>query len=62
MSDIFARSYIGGRDLFFGVPNLKGATIEKQASTEDNDDYITILTIKDVRGFTHTLQIRQQKV
>jgi hypothetical protein len=60
MSIIIARTYSGGRDLCIGM-DLTDAKIISQESNQDGENYETILTIKDVRGFEHKLIIVQEK-
>lgn len=60
---LIARTTMGGRDLFHGCPNLKGATIEDvlYPECEDNYYYQTELVIKDKQGLTHKIIIRQER-
>lgn len=56
---IIARTYIGGKDLYCGVPNLKGATIVDVHSHKDMDTYSTVLVIQDKDNREHTIMIKQ---
>lgn len=60
MSVIIARTYSGGKDLCIGM-DLTDAVITNQESNHDGEDYETTLTIKDKRGFEHTIIIKQGK-
>ena len=60
MGVIIARTYSGGRDLFYAVPNLLDAKITNIIYEKNNDDYITELVIEDVDGLTHKLFIKQE--
>jgi hypothetical protein len=61
MSVIVARTHSGGRDLYMGVPDLKGAKVVEVESVEDGSDYNTTLTLETTRGNTCKLIIVQEK-
>ena len=60
MSVIVTRTYSGGRDLCIGL-DLTDAVVTSQDSRQTEDDYENTLTIKDVRGFEHTLIVKQER-
>lgn len=57
---IIARTYSGGKDLYYDLPSLEGARIVKVTHNRDNSDYITNLILVDPNGTSHILQIRQE--
>lgn len=58
---MIARTYSGGRDLFYGVPNLVGAKIISYDIEEKVDDYVTVLNILTANNKLFNLSIRQEK-
>jgi len=61
METLITRTYYGGQDLFYGVPNLENAVVSKVETREDQDDYITELTMNLSNGNTYVLIIKQNK-
>lgn len=60
MSDLFTRSYIGGKDLYFGIPDLKDAKIIDVINSKTCDDYVTELVIEGVNGKVHKIIVMQE--
>ena len=61
MNCIIAKTLSGGKDLYYGIPNLEGATIVSSEGKNTEDYYETKLTIKTSEGSDFTLFIRQDK-
>lgn len=57
MSNIIARTYMGARNLYHGIPNLKDAIIIDVIYEEE--EYITTLILKDIKGQEHKITIAQ---
>ena len=53
---------MGGRDLYYRVPDLTAAIITKQSSVKTPDDYQTTLTLETPDGETHEIIIVQERV
>lgn len=62
MALLIARTQMGGRDLYYGVPDLTAAIITKQSSVKTPDDYQTTLTLETPDGETHEIIIVQERV
>ncbi|GAB6989503.1 hypothetical protein [Paenibacillus pini] len=60
MNTLIARTSIGGRDLYFGVPNLEGASIVSVKESKTTDDYCTELTLYLKNESTMKLLIKQE--
>jgi hypothetical protein len=60
MNLLIARTIFGGKDLYYGVPNIEGATISKVESNKTEDDYCTELTLNLISGSTMKLVIKQE--
>lgn len=61
MTSITAYSYIGGKDLYMGVPDLDGAVLISDTQEEDENYYATKLTFKLKNGLDFALVIKQEK-
>lgn len=64
MTHIIARTHMGARDLFHGVPNLKWATIIEVVHPQSpvagtSPEFGTTLIIKDTKGQIHKITIAQ---
>lgn len=55
MSNIIARTYMGARDLYHGIPNLKDAVIIDVIYEEE--EYRTTLILRDISGQEHQITI-----
>ena len=58
---IIARSQMGGRDLYYGVPNVKGATIEEVMKNDHGNmgRYETSLVLRLTNGNKFNIMIVQ---
>lgn len=58
---IIARSQMGGKDLYYGLPNVKGATVEEVHNSDHGNmgRYETSLVLKLVDGREFTIMIVQ---
>lgn len=61
MSRIVSRSYMGGIDLYHGIPNLTDGKITNIEYSKNTDDYITELEIETVDGNKHSIVIMQER-
>jgi hypothetical protein len=61
MSKLVAYTNIGGRDLFFGVPDLNGAVMEECSTINNDYYYITVITFVKENGALFQIEIRQEK-
>jgi hypothetical protein len=55
--NIIARTYCGVIDLYHGIPDLLNATIENVEYDNSNEEYKTILTLRDFKGNLHNITI-----
>lgn len=62
MDGIITRSYSGGKDLYYGIPNLNGATvIDITYKKENTEEYETNLILKTIDNKIFTITIKQDK-
>lgn len=55
--NIIARAYSGAIDLYHGIPDLLNAIVEDVEYDNTNEEYKTILTLKDANGNLHKITI-----
>lgn len=61
MRGIIARTQLGGKDLFHGVPDIKDAELVGTETKQSNDDYIIVLKFELISGDRFEIEIRQEK-
>lgn len=60
---MIARTYIGGKDLYYGVPDLDKAEFIGTETVEDQNDYVTKLKFRlnGDEGKVYEIVIKQEK-
>lgn len=61
MSRLTAYSYTGGRDLYYGVPDLEGATVVAVTPSRDGEYFQTLVELQLKNGLKFELVIKQER-
>jgi hypothetical protein len=60
MSRIITRTYSGAIDLYHGLPDLLNAIVIDVDYDNRNEDHMTTLVFKDVKGNEHRISIAEE--